>query len=378
MPRINPTRAALAALLLLAAGVASYSTANTSSATPSASSNNGKPGLSLQVAPASQTVTRGRSVTYTVTVLPMNGLTGTVTLGAIGLPAGTTGQFSPSSVQLGSAAAQSVLTVTAGSTATLGSVTFTVTGTAGKASDSIGVGLSVGPASTGALSLAATPADATLAPGSTAVYTVQLARTAFSGPVNLAVTGLPAGTTASFQPAQPTGNTSTLQVVTTDSTPDGSYPLTIVAGGRDDSGQQRAASTGVQLTIASNGKPFGISGNLPGSLTPGRSVPLDLTVTNPNHQPLAISNLTVSVQAVTRTPAAVAAGRPCLLTDFAVVQYAGGYPISVPATASSTLSQLGVPANALPQVVMRDTSSNQDGCKGATLSLGYAGSGKGN
>ena len=378
MPRITPTRAALTALLLLAAGVASYFTATTSSATPGASSNSGKPGLSLQIAPASQTVTRGRSVTYTVTVVPVNGLTGTAVLTAAGLPPGTTGQFSPGSVQLAGAGAQSVLTVAAGSTATLGNATFTVTGTAGKVSDSIGVGLSVSPASTGALSLGVTPADATLAPGSTAVYTVQLTRTAFSGPVNLAVTGLPVGATASFQPAQPTGNTSTLQVVTAGSTPDGSYPLTVLAGGRDDSGQQRAASAGVQLTVASNGKPFGISGNLPSSLTPGRSVPLDLTLANPNHQPLAISNLTVSVQTVTRTPDAAAAGRPCPLTDFAVVQYSGGYPLTVPATASSTLSQLGVPAGALPQVVMRDTSSNQDGCKGATLSLGYAGSGKGN
>src|SRR5262249_42258610 len=44
------------------------------------------PDFSISATPASQTVTRGSSTTYTVTVGSLNGFTGTVALSATGLP----------------------------------------------------------------------------------------------------------------------------------------------------------------------------------------------------------------------------------------------------------------------------------------------------
>ena len=83
----------------------------------------------------------------------------------------------------------------------------------------------------------------------------------------------------------------------------------------------------------------------------------------------------VAVDGVTRS--AEAGNLPCTAADFTVTQYSGPYPLAVP-PGTSSLSGLGVPAAAWPQVGMLDTSANQDGCKGATLQLSYSGSGQGN
>jgi len=65
------------------------------------------------------------------------------------------------------------------------------------------------------------------------------------------------------------------------------------------------------------------------------------------------------------------------VADYAVTQYSGPYPLAVPAHGNATLSSLGVASGKFPQVQMIDTATNQDGCKGATLTLAYSGSGQG-
>ncbi|HEU5270428.1 MAG TPA: hypothetical protein VFU36_10945 [Jatrophihabitans sp.] len=339
---------------------------------------NAKPSLALQVAPASQTVTRGQSVTYAVTVAGVNGFTGAVTLAASGLPAGATASFSPSPVTVGTAAAGSTLTVHTTATTTLGAATFTITGTGSKVSSSVQAGLSVNAVLTSSLALAATPSTVTMAPGAIAVYTLQLTRRNLTAPVSLAVAGgLPAGATAGFTPNPVTGDTATLQLATPATAEDGTYQLYLVATGRDPQGQLQAAYANVQLTLRTTGKAFTIAGNLAGQLSPGATLPLDLSLTNPNKKQISITNLTVTISGVVRTPAMIAANKPCTVADYAVTQYAGGYPLTVPGSATASLSQLSVPAAAMPHILMRDTTSNQDGCKGATVNLAYSGSGQG-
>jgi hypothetical protein len=138
---------------------------------------------------------------------------------------------------------------------------------------------------------------------------------------------------------------------------------------------KRTATAAVTLVVSSKGKDFSISGNVSGLLAPGVSRPLNLTLTNPNNQPLAISNLTVTVKSVTK--AAHAPVGACTTSDYAVVQYSGPYPLSVPANGSATLTSLGVASSKWPQVKMLDAAYNQDGCKGATVTLAYSGSGSG-
>lgn len=339
---------------------------------------NPKPALALQVAPASQTVTRGQPVSFRVTVTGVNGFTGAVALSVAGLPSGATAGFSPGSVTVGTAAASSTLTVSTTATTTLGTDTFTITGTSGKVSGSVAATLSVNAALTSSLAVAATPSTVTMAPGETAVYTLQLSRHNLTGPVTLAVAGgLPAGATAGFTPNPVTGDTATLQVGTPPTAADGTFNLNLVATGRDASNQLQAAYASVQLTLLTKGKAFTITGNLTGQLAPGVSLPLDLALTNPNKKQISITNLTVTIAGVVRTPAAIAANRPCTVADYAVAQYTGGYPLTVAGSATASLSQLSVPPSARPQILMRDTTSNQDGCKGATVNLAYSGSGQG-
>ena len=368
-----PAKIAVGAVALLTAGSAVYVA---SSRTPAAS--NAKPDLSLQVAPASQTVTRGQSVNYTVSVTPVNGFTGPVTLAASGLPSGATGQFSPASISIGTAVASSTLTVSTTASTTLGSATFTITGSSGKVSNSVSAVLSVNAVLTSSLAVAATPSTVTMAPGATAVYTLALTRHNLPGPVTLAVAGgLPAGAGASFTPNPVTGDSATLQITTPATADDGSYPLALVATARDPQGQLQAGYATLQLTLQTTGKDFTITGNLTDLLSPGTSLPLDLALTNPNKKQISISNLTVTIAGVTRSPAAVAANLPCGTADYAVVQYTGGYPLTVAGTSTARLSQLGASPSVMPHILMRDTSSNQDGCKGATLTLAYSGSGQG-
>jgi hypothetical protein len=105
---------------------------------------------------------------------------------------------------------------------------------------------------------------------------------------------------------------------------------------------------------------------------------LNLTLNNPNNKPLSITNLTVTLVTVTRTPAAVSGNLTCTLSDYSITPYSGPYPLSLPAGTTGTLSSLAIPATAWPQVSMLNTTTNQDGCKGAVLTLAYSGSGTGN
>jgi len=80
-------------------------------------------------------------------------------------------------------------------------------------------------------SLSASPASRTVVQGGGTAYTATVtAGAGFAGTVSLGVSGLPAGTTSSFNPASiSTSGSSTLSVATSSSTPQGSYPLTITA-----------------------------------------------------------------------------------------------------------------------------------------------------
>src|SRR5262252_7314729 len=70
------------------------------------------PNFSLSASPASLSLTQGTSGTSTITISPVNGFNGSVSLSASGLPAGVTASFNP-----GSTTTTSPLTLTASSTA---------------------------------------------------------------------------------------------------------------------------------------------------------------------------------------------------------------------------------------------------------------------
>ncbi|GAC1702375.1 MAG: hypothetical protein NVS9B4_07650 [Candidatus Acidiferrum sp.] len=184
------------------------------------------PDFGLTASPSSQTVVQGASTTYTATLTPSGGFTGTVTFSVSGLPAGASGSFSPPSV---SGSGTSTLTVLTSATTPAGSYPLTITGTSGTLIHSTSVTLVVSATGGGDFAISASPSSQTAARGASTTYTVTITATGgFTGTVNFSVSGLPPRTSASFNPVSVTGSgSSTLTVSTNRKTPTGSSVLTI-------------------------------------------------------------------------------------------------------------------------------------------------------
>ncbi len=226
------------------------------------------------------------------------------------------------------------------------------------------------------------PASRTVDRGDPVSYSVSLSsNNGFSGSVTPTISGLPASTTAAFAPAAVTlasGKTATvtLTVTTTATTPDGKADLTVGATAGAAAGASQPAAVVVQLIVQSSNKTFSISGNLYPHLSPGATAPLNLTINNPTNKDLALTSLSVAITAINRTPAAVAAGLPCTAADYVVTNYSGPYPLTAK-VGTWTLEKLLVDEAHWPKIAMLDTTSNQDGCKGATVQFAYSGAGQG-
>jgi glucose/arabinose dehydrogenase len=105
--------------------------------------------FNVNVSPSSQVIIPGASGAYTVTVTPINGFTGAVSLAVSGLPAGANASFNPPTVNITDATARtSTLTVTNSGSTPLGSFPLTVTGTSGGVAHPGGASLVTGPTMT--------------------------------------------------------------------------------------------------------------------------------------------------------------------------------------------------------------------------------------
>jgi hypothetical protein len=103
-------------------------------------SNTAGPDFTIAATPGSQTVAPGGATSYTITVTPQNGFTGTVALSASGLPSGASASFNPTSV---TDSGSSTLTVATATSTPSGSNTLSVTGTSGTLSHTANVVLTV-------------------------------------------------------------------------------------------------------------------------------------------------------------------------------------------------------------------------------------------
>jgi trimeric autotransporter adhesin len=98
--------------------------------------------FSLSVTPASQSIT-GKKATYTLSVVPLTGSSGTVALTCSGGPANTTCAVSPSSVNLAGGTATTKATVSLPNGVNVGTYTITFTGGFGSATRSTTASLTV-------------------------------------------------------------------------------------------------------------------------------------------------------------------------------------------------------------------------------------------
>jgi hypothetical protein len=95
--------------------------------------------FSVSASPSSQTVRRGSTASYSVTVTWTPGFTSTVNLSVSGLPKRTNASFNPPSLSAGT----STLTISANRPAPVGSYTLTITGAGGGLTNSTKVNLTI-------------------------------------------------------------------------------------------------------------------------------------------------------------------------------------------------------------------------------------------
>jgi hypothetical protein len=231
------------------------------------------PDFALSASPSSQSVIQGSNTSYTATVTASGGFNGTVNLSVSGLPSGASASFNPTSVNT---TGSSTLSVSSG-TAAVGSYPLTITGTSGTIVHTTQVTLNVTAAPTPDFSIGASPASQTVTAGAGTSYTASTSAIAgFSGTVTFSASGLPAGATASFNPASvAAGGSSTVSVGTSSTTPAGTYTVTITG-----TSGSLVHSTNVTLVVnpavASN---FSIAAS-PSSRTIRRNTSTTYTVTS--------------------------------------------------------------------------------------------------
>jgi hypothetical protein len=119
---------------------------------------------------------------------------------------------------------------------------------------------------------------------------------------------------------------------------------------------------------------FTISGDISGLVVPGSHIPLNVGITNGSTSPMTVTHLRVTVKAVTASHAS--ALFPCSVGDFTVTQVSGDFEVQVAAKSTATLDSLGLPSEEWPTAGMLDATTNQDGCKGASLTLEYSAEGR--
>jgi hypothetical protein len=185
----------------------------------------GAPDYALSATPSSQTVSQGQSTSYTVTVTPSGGFSGSVQLSVSGLPAGANATFSPNPTT-----STSTMSVTTSSTTPAGSYVLTITGTSGTLSHATQTTLVLTKPD---FSMSANPTSLTIAQGASGTSTI--GTTVTTGPaqtVNLSASGQPAGMTVTLNPTSvAAGNSSTMTVAVAASTAPGTYTITVTGTG---------------------------------------------------------------------------------------------------------------------------------------------------
>ncbi|WP_104089585.1 MULTISPECIES: hypothetical protein [unclassified Cryobacterium] len=127
------------------------------------------------------------------------------------------------------------------------------------------------------------------------------------------------------------------------------------------------------FSIASSELDINAHATVIGPLSPGILVPIDLEFDNPHHFNLDVIDLRVLIDGVDAPNAD--ADHPCTAGDFEVSQTTLAAALTIPAHLTRALSELDLPRASWPRVGMRSSETNQDGCKGALITLNYSATG---
>jgi hypothetical protein len=191
--------------------------------------------FALSVSPGSQMVTAGNLLTYDINITQKSGLGPLVQLSVSGLPQGSTARFSDPVVGGPGTARLFILTDLRTPSGTF-HLTISGSDLTGTQTTDAMMTVNPGPPPIDFI-VSVTPATQTTLGGGTVSYKVDIFSDNAS-PVNLSVTGLPAGATATFNPVSITQKgSSMLTVVTQDPTAPGFYGLNVI--GTDPTGTQK-------------------------------------------------------------------------------------------------------------------------------------------
>lgn len=183
------------------------------------------PGFTVSLSATTLTIEQGATGTINATVTRTGSFSGAVDVSVEGLPSGITATVTPASI--GSGATTGSLAVAVGATVAPGSYNFTVRARATGLSDQT-FAASMTVTARPAITIALTPATASVPQAGNSSFTATISRTNFTGAVAVAVTGAPTGVTTTVTQAT---DVFTVAVAVSLNTPEGSYPLTVTASG---------------------------------------------------------------------------------------------------------------------------------------------------
>jgi len=192
----------------------------------------GSPNFTISASPSSLSIQQGNQGTSTITTTISGGFDSAISLSASGAPSGTTVSFSPNPIPAPGSGSSTMTIMVGGSTAP-GIYPLTVTGNGGGVQQNTTVTLTV----TGApnFTISASPASLSIQQGNQGTSTITTTISGgFDSAITLSASGVPSGTTVSFNPnpiPAPGSGTSTMTVMVGGSTPPGTYPITVTGSG---------------------------------------------------------------------------------------------------------------------------------------------------
>jgi uncharacterized membrane protein len=217
--------------------------------------------FTISASPSSISIALSSQGTSTITTTISGGFNSAVSLSASGTPMGVAVSFNPATIPA-PGSGSSTMTISVLRLAPLGTYPLTVTGSGGGIKQTTTVTLTV--VASQDFELSASPAALSIVQGSPGTTTITSTITGgFDNAVGLSASGMPAGTTASFNPQTipaPGSGNSTMTISVSKSTYPGVYNLSVAGSG---GGLQRY--TPIVLTVLA--APNFLIGALPSALT---------------------------------------------------------------------------------------------------------------
>ena len=201
--------------------------------------------FTMSASPASLSIPQGNQGTSTITTTISGGFNSSIALSASGVPSGTTVSFNPNPIAAPGSGSATMTIIVGGSTPT-GTYPITVTGNGGGIQQNVTVTLTV--IADPDFTISAAPGSVTILRGNQGTSTITTAIIgSFNSSISLSASGMPSGTTVTFNPntiPAPGSGNSTMTIAVGSSTKTGTYAITVTGNG---GGNQHSVT--VTLTV---------------------------------------------------------------------------------------------------------------------------------